>query len=96
MKELLLELYSLKRRELKTLRAEYSDEKLLKARKRFIVGTISRPLTLISLYYYIDEHGDFMNGKRIHQKIAEAFYNGLKSKDKLLVLEYIEEFGNVD
>ncbi len=92
MKELLLELYSLKRRELKTLRAEYSDEKLLKARKRFKVGTISRPLTVVALYHYIDEHGDFMNGKRCHQKIAEAFFNGLQSKKKIEVLEYIEEF----
>ena len=94
MKKMLLELYSLKRRELKVLRADYSDEKLLAARKRFIVGEISRPLTIVSLYHYIDKHGDFLKGKRVHQKIANAFFNSLPSKKQVQVLEYIDEFGD--
>ena len=96
MKKLLLELYSLKRRELKALRAKYSDEKLLAARKKFMFGKVSSPLTIVSLYHYIDSHGNFISGKRCHQRIAEAFYNGLTSKLKLAVLEYIDEFGGTE
>ena len=44
----------------------------------------------ISLYHYIDTHGDFLESKRKGDIIAMVIFEKLEIQDKLAVAEYIE------
>ena len=94
MKELLLELYNITEAEYKKLSKKYNDDVLLKNRTHFIYGNASRPITAWELYYYIDNHGDFINrGKLCHHNIARSIFECMDAKSKIDILSYIDEYG---
>lgn len=91
-KEMLIELYCLKKIELHKLLKKFSAEQLLAQRSHFIVNELTKPVTVWRLFYYIDKHGDFINrGKLMHHQIARAIFNSCETKEQLQILEYIED-----
>jgi len=95
MKTLLQELYSLNDENIISLRKKFSDEALLRNRSYFAIGKMTTPVNLLHIYYYIDREGDFINtGKKIHHKIARGIFDSLAAKDKIQVLEYIDDMEN--
>jgi len=49
-----------------------------------------------SVCHYVDECGNFTLDRNHLDRIAIAYYKTLSSKEKLVVLEYIEDFANAD
>ena len=87
------QIFKLKNSQLRILRKRFSDERIMLQRKYFKIGSgIMQPVTVWRLFYYIDEHGDFINnGERIHHHVARAIYNSMSPKKKIETLQYIEE-----
>ena len=68
---------------------------MFKAMPLFDPNKTGTEVGLVSLLYYVDLKGDFESPPKFpHKKIAQAVFNMLGIKDKILVAEYIEDSEN--
>jgi len=63
---------------------------LLKAIPEFDPNGSEVSITKVSLMYYLDKHGDFSEGNKIHQKIARAIFGSLDASDKIEIMKYVQ------
>ena len=76
-------------------KAGVSDLELMRFIPLFDPDSTGEPISQISLYHYIDKHGDFTTGKKpIHKKVANEIFNNFSSKQKMEVLQYLDDYDN--
>lgn len=75
--------------------AKITDMVLFKCISFFDPNGDGEPISQISLFHYIDRHGDFNDlHKEPHRLIARAIYEDLPVKEKIAIAEYIESWEN--
>jgi hypothetical protein len=72
-----------------------TDKVLFKSIWYFDPNGDGEPLSQISLFHYVDKHGDFNDlSKEPHRLIARELYKNLPVKEKIALAEYIESWEN--
>ena len=84
-------IYKLKREQYNKLLKRYGEDKLIAEYfRRFQVSPDLHQITPWWLNYYIDQHGDFTEGKLCHHRIAQAMLASMRAEDQVEVYQYIE------
>lgn len=66
---------------------------LFKAIKLFDPHNSGEPISFVNLLLYIDEKGNFNDPpKNSHKKIAKQVYENLTRKEKLSVMQYLDDY----
>lgn len=59
-------------------------------------GSLERPINSLGLCHYIDDNGDFNEGKAVHKYIAKAIFDSLDNHVKVEIMMYLEWYHNGD